>query len=498
MTRLKMAAVYMYISFVLLISALVSGTSSLRPKRGFLRSPPAPKDAKVAQAQWFVQELDHTNSSDTRTWLQRFFFNDSSWERASGPVFLMLGGEGPADPVWLTVGDMTKNAVKFKALTILLEHRYYGMSHPTEDLSTNNLKYLSSRQAIEDVVSFRARIVSAFNLTEKNKWISFGGSYSGALSAWLRLKHPEAVAAAVATSAPVRAQEDFSQYLEVVGQSLATTAHGTECVSAIQEATNQVDEMLRDKSKWNEVEKVFHVHPALRNYDDVYQLSQSLAGNFMGVVQYNRDNTEFEGRVNNVTIDTLCGMMANTSLGSPVQRYAAVNQFSLDEAKMETLDANFSASVAEMRNTSWNSSVAGGERQWFYQTCTEFGYFQTTTSQNQPFGQLIPISSYTDICSNVYGISPEQIADFVNSTNQFYKGREIPAKEASNIVFPNGSIDPWHALGIIKDISNSLQAIYIEGTAHCANMYPARDSDLPSLVKAREEISSLIGQWLDQ
>ena len=123
MTRLKMAAVYMYISFVLLISALVSGTSSLRPKRGFLRSPPAPKDAKVAQAQWFVQELDHTNSSDTRTWLQRFFFNDSSWERASGPVFLMLGGEGPADPVWLTVGDMTKNAVKFKALTILLEHR---------------------------------------------------------------------------------------------------------------------------------------------------------------------------------------------------------------------------------------------------------------------------------------------------------------------------------------------------------------------------------------
>ena len=71
-------------------------------------------------------------------------------------------------------------------------------------------------------------------------------------------------------------------------------------------------------------------------------------------------------------------------------------------------------------------------------------------------------------------------------------------KNATNIIFPNGSIDPWHALGITSNISDSLTAVFITGTAHCANMYPPRDSDLPGLVSAREEISQIIGQWLSQ
>ena len=52
------------------------------------------------------------------------------------------------------------------------------------------------------------------------------GMHAGALSAWLRLKHPEIVVGAVATSGPVQAVVDFSQYLEVVNNSLATSTAG--------------------------------------------------------------------------------------------------------------------------------------------------------------------------------------------------------------------------------------------------------------------------------
>ena len=57
--------------------------------------------------------------------------------------------------------------------------RYYGDSHPTEDVSVANLRYLSSRQALLDIVALKAHIMQQYKLTKENKWIAFGGSYSG-------------------------------------------------------------------------------------------------------------------------------------------------------------------------------------------------------------------------------------------------------------------------------------------------------------------------------
>ena len=110
--------------------------------------------------------------------------------------------------------------------------RYYGASHPTPDLSNKNLVYLSSRQALADVATLKSVLTAQYNLTEKNKWISFGGSYSGALSAWLRLKYPDLVDGAVATSAPVLAKFNFYEYLEVVERSLRSSEAGRERESA--------------------------------------------------------------------------------------------------------------------------------------------------------------------------------------------------------------------------------------------------------------------------
>lgn len=64
---------------------------------------------------------------------QRYFVNDSFFDfKNPGPVFLMIGGEGPADPKWMVRGAWIDYAKQFKALCVNLEHRYYGESHPTE------------------------------------------------------------------------------------------------------------------------------------------------------------------------------------------------------------------------------------------------------------------------------------------------------------------------------------------------------------------------------
>lgn len=45
--------------------------------------------------------------------------------------------------------------------------------------------------------------------------ITFGGSYPGSLSGWMRLKFPNLIQGSVASSGPVLAQLDFQEYLQV-------------------------------------------------------------------------------------------------------------------------------------------------------------------------------------------------------------------------------------------------------------------------------------------
>lgn len=57
-------------------------------------------------------------------------------------------------------------------------------------MSLESLKYLSSEQALADLATFHEAMIPLFSLTSSNRWIMFGGSYPGALSAWFRYKYP--------------------------------------------------------------------------------------------------------------------------------------------------------------------------------------------------------------------------------------------------------------------------------------------------------------------
>jgi len=50
-------------------------------------------------------------------------------------------------------------------------------------MSVKNLAYLSSEQALADLAKFIVGMNQRYNLGNA-KWISFGGSYPGSLSAW--------------------------------------------------------------------------------------------------------------------------------------------------------------------------------------------------------------------------------------------------------------------------------------------------------------------------
>lgn len=63
-------------------------------------------------------------------------------------------------------------------------------------------------------------------------------------------------------------------------------------------------------------------------------------------------------------------------------------------------------------------------------------------------------------CADFYNVSAKQLAEAVAQTNEYYGAYNI---RSSRIVFPNGSIDPWHVLGITRNISTVLPAVFING-----------------------------------
>jgi hypothetical protein len=83
----------------------------------------------------------------------------------------------------------------------------------------------------------------------------------------------------------------------------------------------------------------------------------------------------------------------------------------------------------------------------------------------------------------------------VDRTNIIY-GALKPT--TTNVLYVHGSIDPWHALGLTStDKKQPQPTIYIEGTAHCANMYEPSENDLPQLKEARVEILKFIEALLN-
>lgn len=138
---------------------------------------------------------------------------------------VFISGEGAGAPYWVSESEATYFAEQYGGLVIELEHRFYGASFPTENASTENLRYLSSEQALADLAWFQLYAQKKLNVGPNAKWVTYGGSYAGALAAFARRKY-SSIHAAVSASGPVQAQYDFEGYMDQVTESLGMAKVG--------------------------------------------------------------------------------------------------------------------------------------------------------------------------------------------------------------------------------------------------------------------------------
>ncbi|KAI6243375.1 Peptidase S28 family-containing protein [Aphelenchoides fujianensis] len=440
----------------------------------------------------FTQKLCHFNSQVTDTWAQRFWQNDQFF-KDGGPQFLNIGGEGPESGKRISHPSLpiVQWASQVNARIWNLEHRFYGKSRPTADQSVDNLKFLNSRQALEDLADFIAAKNKELNI-QNPRWVVFGGSYPGALTLWFRVVHPELTVGGVGSSAPIEVVTDFFDYLRVCEDSFRSFS--PQCAENIRAGFESLREHLDSADQRAELDQAFNFQPPLASMDldwkNLQNVYKTVLDPFMETVQYAQPNTETNG-----SIAEVCTIMAQNA-SSPINRLAKVHSYR-QEASGQPLvtPVSYENDVANLRNESFESTYAS-DRSWTWQTCNEFGYFQTT-GYNGIFGTFAPVDFDINLCADVFGaeFTIDEIRGRVQATRDHYgRARDY---NGTNVVIPNGSLDPWHALGTYTPKDPTVVSVLIDGTAHCADRESANETtDLQSLKDARTTIWANIQQWL--
>ena len=350
------------------------------------------------------------------------------------------------------------------------------------------------------------------------------------------------------------AEYNFEQYAEVVGAALAYAeiGGGQACYDAVAASTAALRALVTSTSPYG---TAAGIPAALRPCNssgsasfsselDLATYEASVFGNFQGVVQYNMEQPA------GPTVAGICAIMTNATLGAPLARLAAVqallnppdpkakpvppvcvqSSFVQDSIKPLT-NATFSAPGCNLTCSSM--------RQWIWQSCHEFGWFQTTTAP----AKLHPFSAFTAnnvanagraTCEGAFGLDgytgPQVEWELDN-----YGGRNLAG---ANITMVNGNMDPWHALSIVnasnrfydecvlpdgsrpaagssgsacpaQRVTRSETVVEIDGTAHCGDMYapnmfagkpfcpgPACHNDSASLVWAHGVIAGQVHAYL--
>jgi hypothetical protein len=212
----------------------------------------------------------------------RYWF-DVSHYRKGGPVIVLQGGEtdGAGRLPFLQKGIVAKLAEATHGLGVILEHRYYGKSYPKPDFSTENLRFLTTDQALADMAYFAEHVVfeglEHLDLTaSKTPYIAYGGSYAGAFVAFLRKLYPHIYWGAIASSGVPEAIYDYWQYYEA-----ARLFAPHDCVVATQKLTHVVDNILIGKAGTEYVQRLktaFGLGNLTRSDDFANTISWGISG----------------------------------------------------------------------------------------------------------------------------------------------------------------------------------------------------------------------------
>ncbi|KAF2077785.1 hypothetical protein CYY_000906 [Polysphondylium violaceum] len=437
--------------------------------------------SKSNSALWFEQAYDHFNSSSNTTFQQRYFINDTHF-KPGGPVFYLIGLELPLDEDYVSGKKLIVNeyAERYNGYIVALEHRFFGESVPFNHLSLENLEHLNTKQALADFANFKVYFDKQYNTTG-SKWISFGLSYSGNLSAWLRLKYPHLIDAAIASSAPLQQVDQYPEHFEIVGQVL-----GKKCARIISNLTRSMETMLETKEGCHKIKQIYKTCDPIESEEDKTAFLYSLSYPVQQIVQYNNVPNGFSA----VNVNSLCKVL-KAGKNDPISSFAFINSGYNQLLGNNCTISNHNSYVKQLKiETVENRGFWPTLRAGYYLQCLEMGTFTTGESKNQPFSRKISLKYFIKRCKDIFGENGYRVPN-----TEEYGSKDI---ESTNILFTNGLADPYHKLGLLSTNNPKIEVFILNNTGHCADIYKDHENDNPELVSAHKVQFEFISKILNK
>ncbi|MEI8346483.1 MAG: S28 family serine protease [Pseudomonadota bacterium] len=428
---------------------------------------PIPKNLNTVSS-LYNQKIDPSNPADERTFTQRYYINSEAAQGPKSPVLFYICGEATCEADSLEYGAIVAWAKKLGAHRVALEHRYYGKSQPFSKMTPDNLQYLKMEYALEDLASFERFAILKYNLP--GPWIAIGGSYPGSLSAFYHQRYPELTVGALASSAPVQARANFEEYDLAV-----SLAAGPDCAQEMREVVSKIEQSLKNKASLESYKIMFDAQEVRDPVDFLYVVADMAAV----AIQYgNRDY--------------FCNSIQTAT--NPVKGYADAGKELFRRFGITAVGDSSQGAESENPNDYLSSF---GMRAWYYQSCTEFGYWQIAHHDPKVSvrSSLIDLNFHQQLCKRLFGI--DKPVDDAATNRKFYQ--LLLESKTKNILFTNGSVDPWSYLSIShllgNDTNPQTSAFVIDGSAHCADLGTPKSTDSTALKKARSLFEQLTAGW---
>jgi hypothetical protein len=144
---------------------------------------------------------------------------------------------------------------------------------------------------------------------------------------------------------------------------------------------------------------------------------------------------------------------------------------------------------SQIQSLKWEHDSNG--RQWFWQTCTQFGWFQTPSEYKMRSARL-DIEFWEWYCNVAFDYPGGLKLPDMNVTIAKFPWR------GTKILFTNGDEDPWKWASVMEQESEDRPNVMLtcEGCGHCKDFSNPADTDPDSVKEAKEKIRTVIAEFL--